>query len=252
MTDDKLKDAARLMGDHYAKGSKEKTTALEEFKGANGMHGYVSSFTDATGNPGAFHFLMAGIICADKTYLAVTLYCDDRNSDDHTAALEAVKNLSVSAGAAPAKTISTELKVKSPDETWTLVVPGHWKVMEDDKSKDRTTREVTAVADDGVTMLSLFFDPPIKATGDASDARAYYLDRMKIYRKPLENLKQDTTGEFATLEYDQGSEGFKLHNINAYLSHNGVWVDVHISKSDFNEKTDRAVFDEILKGLKRE
>ena len=68
----------------------------------------------------------------------------------------------------------------------------------------------------------------------------------------MEHLKKDEVGEVATLEYDRGSEGFKQHSINAYLSHAGIWVDAHIYKSDFNEKTDREIFDALEKGLKAE
>ena len=247
LTDAKLKDAATMIGDHFAEGSTEKKTTLEEIKEKD-VHGYVSSFTDNSADPGEFKYVTAGILSCNKKTLAVTLLYNDKTSPDHTAALVMLKSLSIAAAPAAAK----ELRVQSPDGTWTLVVPGKWMVSEDNKSKDHKSRQLTAMSDDGEMMMTLFLEPADNPTGDAKACRDFYLERMKKNPLPMENLKQDVVGEVATLEYDQGSEGFKEHNLNAYLSHAGVWVDLHVSKPDFNNKTDRALIDEIVKGLKQE
>jgi hypothetical protein len=251
MTDEKLKAAARLMGDHFARTSKEKQTLLEELNGKD-LHGYVANFSDATENPGAFRHLTAGVVNCDKTYLAVTVYCDDPAGEEARTAMELFEHFAVVPVGTHASTLPTELRVKSPDESWTLVVPGQWKVSENVKSTDGKARELTAVSEDGQTTLSLFLDPADNPDGDAKAAREFYFQRMSKDRTPMEHLKRAEPGNVATLEYDRGSEGFKLHNVNAYLSHDGIWVDAHLSKAGFNEQTDRAVFDALVRGLRAE
>ncbi len=248
----KLKMTAKRVGDGYASGSKEKQTTLEEIKG-DGVHGYVASFTDASADPGEFRFVTAGVLLCGKTTLAVTLLYNDKTSADHTAALDALKSLSIVAataerGAATAPAAAV-LKVKSPDGKWTLALPGTWKVADDSKSPDGKSRQLTATSEDGA-MLTLFLEPAAKPGGDAKAARAFYLSRMKQNPIPMEHLKQDAVGEVATLEYDQGTDDLKEHNLNAYLSHAGVWVDVHYSKASFDEKTDRKTITALVKGLK--
>ena len=243
----KLKDAAQLVAEHNADGSVEKKAKLEELKGKQ-VHGYVSSFTDASGDPGEFKYITAGILVSGKTALAVTLLYNDKTSTDQDAAMAMLRSIQVEAASAQQK----QLVVKSPDGTWSLTVPGHWKVAEESSSKDRKSKEVTASSGDGSIMLTLFLEPAGTKGTDASAVRSFYLNRMKQNPIPMEHLKQSQVGDAAVLEYDHGSDGFMEHSMHAYLVHAGTWVDLHVSKSDFAEKTDRAAFEELLNGFKVE
>jgi len=40
-------------------------------------------------------------------------------------------------------------------------------------------------------------------------------------------------------------------NANLYLVHEGIWIDVHLSKVDYTDE-DRATFDEVLKSARFE
>ena len=249
MNQTKLKSAATMIGDHYAEGSREKKTTLEEVKGKD-VQGFVSSFTDASADPGEFRYVTAGVLeCGTSTTLAVTLLYSDKDSADRTVAMEALKTFSVTGEKAATP---KDLRVKSPDGAWTLVVPGTWKVSEDNKTANGKGRQITATSDDGNFMLTLFLDPAAQSSGDAAAVRDFYLERMKKNPLPMTHIKKDTVGDAATLEYDQGAEGFKEHSVHAYLSRAGIWVDLHVSRNDFDEKTDRAVIDGMLKGLKVE
>ncbi len=245
VTEQNLKAAATMIGDHYAEQSREKKTTLEEIKGKD-VHGFVSSFAVST-KPGNPRYVTAGVLQAGATTLAVTVLYNEKDSADRTAAMDALKTFSVTGGHVA---LPKEMRVKSPDGSWTLVVPGPWKVSEDDKTNNGKGREITATSEDGNSMLTLFLDPAADPAGDAAAARAFYLDRMNKDPLPMDHLKKDTVGETAVLEYDQGAAGFKDHNVHAYLSHAGIWIDLHWSRSDFDEKTDRAVIDGLLKGLK--
>jgi hypothetical protein len=254
MTDARLKEAAQAMGDHVAAGTKEKKTTLEELKGDH-LHGWVSSFTDASADPGEYRYITSGAVLCDKHVMTLTVLYNDKVSKDHTAALAAVKSFSITGAGAPAPADAAagkEIHVKSPDGTWSLLVPGHWQIRNQGKSPDGKSRQLLATSDDGKMELTLFMEPANDPKGNATVARSFYLNRMKQNPLPLEHRRVNQVGDVATVEYDQGLEGFKPHNLNAYLSHAGVWVDVHVSQNDFDATKDRKAFDDLIEGLKVE
>jgi hypothetical protein len=254
-TDADLNRAAKLVGSRYAAGSKEKKpTPLIAVQGA-GVRGYLSAYTDAADDPGEFRYVAAGVLACGEQALAVTVLYNDKESPDHTAAMDALKTLSIKApggdGAKPKPVAAGAdgLRAASVDGRWTLVVPGKWKI-EDDR-KNGKSRQMTATSADGGLFLSLFLEPAA-GPGDAKAARAFYLKRMRRNPDPMRNLKQPTAGEVAALEYDQGPSELKQHHLNAYLAHGGVWVDVHVSKVGYDETADRAAIDALVKGIKIE
>ncbi|MDB5298421.1 MAG: hypothetical protein JWO87_84, partial [Phycisphaerales bacterium] len=89
---------------------------------------------------------------------------------------------------------------------------------------------------------------------DSSTVREVYWGRGKQSPMKKENIKLGKAGDYATVEYIVPSvEGVPLNqkNVNVYIAHAGVWIDVHLSKVQYTEK-DQALFDEIVKGLKIE
>jgi hypothetical protein len=69
-----------------------------------------------------------------------------------------------------------------------------------------------------------------------------------------EGVKLATAGDFATVEYMVPDiEGAPIHqkNLNLYGVYKGIWIDVHVSKTEFADK-DQAAFDEVVKNLKFE
>ena len=257
-TDAKVKAAAQAVGDlQYAPNSKEKKVTLEEVKGT-GVHGWVSSYTDGSADPGEFRYVTAGSLACNGHVLAVTVLYNDKVSVDHTAATAALKTFSMPAAAGgaattkPAAAAGPATTIDSPDGKWTLTIPGTWTVADDQKSGDGKSREVTATSADGSETMTVFLEPAAKAKGDAKAARDFYLNRMKRNPLGMDHLKKDAVGDVATLDYDQGPAELKMHNLNAYVARDGVWVDVHVSKVGWDEKADRPTFDAVVKGLKAE
>lgn len=248
--DASLKKAATSTASFYAPNSVEKKVTLEAVKGP-AVRGYISSFTDSAAEPGEFRFVAAGNLASSKRTFVVTMLYNEKESTDHTAALAALRSIAVVADAAAKAPAADkdELRVKSPDGRWTLVIPGKWTAGEVSKPGDGKSCQLTAISEGGM-MLSVFLEPEAKPRGDAQAAREFYLQRMKRNPLGMDHLKKEVVGQVATLEYDQGMGDFKPHNLNAYLAHAGIWVDVHVSKPDFDEKTDRAELVALVKGLK--
>jgi hypothetical protein len=137
---------------------------------------------------------------------------------------------------------------------WELVLPVKgFEVTNDQISKDTKMRQFMATnADTGVEM-SVFMEPADKP-GDSSTVRDVYWARAKQSPFKKEKIKLAKAGDYATVEYIVPSlEGVPLNqkNMNIYVAHAGVWIDVHLSKVQYTEK-DQPLFDEIVKGLKFE
>jgi hypothetical protein len=96
-------------------------------------------------------------------------------------------------------------------------------------------------------------EPALKP-GNSTTVRGVYWARAKQSPMKKEDVWLAQVGEYATVEYFIPSiEGLPLNqkNVNVYIAHAGVWIDVHLSKADYTLK-DKARFDEIVNGLKIE
>lgn len=249
-SDAQMKELATTIGSYYLPNAVEKKVTLEELNGPQ-VKGFVSSFTDASPTT-EFRYVTAGCVVSNKVVFTVTLLYDDKNSTDKAAALEAVKSFAVTTTEAPSKptpVTSESIKLKSLDGQWVLNIPGAWRVLTESKSRDGKTVQMTAMGNSGWN-LSAFIEPAADPKGDSKAARAFYLERMKNNPMGMDNLKEALAGEVATLEYDQGLARFSQHHLNAYVAHGGMWVDVHVSKTDFNEEKDRAVLNALIEGLR--
>ncbi len=247
-TDADLKRAALRIGAQYAAGSVQKKATAQPIRG-DYVRGSVCAFTDAAADPGEFRFVTAGVVAVDGQLFAVTVLSGEAAGADHDAAVAAVRTATFAAAVGPAAaTRPTGLRARSLDGTWAVVVPGPWRVVDD--QADQQQRQVTATDAAGGWVATAFVEPAARAGGDAKAARAFYVARMRHNPIPMTHLRRADVGDVAVVEYDQDAGGgVPDHNVNAYLSHGGCWVDVHLSKAGYAEATDRAVLDAVLKGI---
>ena len=94
--------------------------------------------------------------------------------------------------------------------------------------------------------LSVFMEPAPKA-GDSAAVRDAYWGRAKQSPMKKEGVTLGKAGDYATVQYivpDIEGLPIRQKNMNLYLAHDGVWVDVHLSKVQFTD-ADRALFDAI-------
>lgn len=84
--------------------------------------------------------------------------------------------------------------------------------------------------------------------GDSKECRAFYWERGKKSPTRKDDFSMSESGGMAILEYIvQETEGVKVNqkNMNVYLSRDGYWGDIHLSKVKFNAGEEK-LFKEVL------
>lgn len=126
-----------------------------------------------------------------------------------------------------------------------------FQVVEDQSNEARQARRLMAVNEETGWNLSIFVEPAANA-GDSIVVRDTYWGRAKQSPMKKEGITLGKAGDFATVQYTVPDvEGLPIQqkNVNLYLAHDGVWVEVHLSKVQFTDK-DQADLDAIVKGAK--
>jgi hypothetical protein len=93
--------------------------------------------------------------------------------------------------------------------------------------------------------------------GDAATARDYYTKKKSMGGLQAEDIKQYEIGDAAVREYiirdsrfrTSGGDVVVVKNLNYYLSHDGYWIEIQISKLNYLP-SDKKLFDEILANIK--
>jgi hypothetical protein len=93
--------------------------------------------------------------------------------------------------------------------------------------------------------------------GDAVAARDYYTKKKSMGGLQAEDIRQYEIGDAAVREYvirdsrfrTLGGDVVVVKNLNYYLSHDGYWVEIQISKLNYLP-SDKKIFDEILANIK--
>jgi tetratricopeptide (TPR) repeat protein len=131
---------------------------------------------------------------------------------------------------------TNNLYLAIPGASWSLEIdtPG-FTLRQRDFSEDGTAARLTAENQSAGIILSAFLEKAA-AAGGARQCRAYYWNDAQKSPMKKDDLKMSETGSVALVEYIvKEYRGIQVNqkNINAYLSQQGYWVDVHISKADF-------------------
>jgi tetratricopeptide (TPR) repeat protein len=147
---------------------------------------------------------------------------------------------------------TNNLHLATPGSSWSLEInTTGFALQGQDFSRDGTAAQLQAVNTSNNIILSAFLEKP-ETPGDAKACRDFYWSKAKQNPMKMEDVKMSEISSVALVEYTiKGFEGmdFNQKNMNAYLSQNGYWVDVHISKMDFKPK-DEAAFLSIVKSIR--
>jgi hypothetical protein len=149
------------------------------------------------------------------------------------------------AGAAPAR-----VKLTYPGRAWSLIVhlPG-FDMQPVGRTMDGVMVEGTNEKSGLVISVSLEKAP---RRGDAVACRKYYWKKTRKSPMPKTNVVLTERGTMAVVEYLIPSFmelPINQKNFNAYMSHDGVWIDVHLSKVDFRP-ADAALFEAVLRSVR--
>jgi tetratricopeptide (TPR) repeat protein len=118
---------------------------------------------------------------------------------------------------------------------------------------ETNSRYLLATKKDVGMTISIFIEKAAQK-GNHIDCRSFYWEKASKSPLPKDNLKLYEKEEMAFVEYDVESyQGQKIdfHSLNAYLSNEDYWIDVHISKTQYKE-SDTKLFDAIVNSLKFE
>ena len=242
----KLKTIAEGQGRQMLATAKEQTISVEELKGDKAV-GYFWTLTDKAPDPGSFECVTTAFVGVGDLILSVTILHHEKDAPERQAALDMLKAASQKAAVA-----LTELRVAAPGAGWELVMPiKGLTIVEEKENPARKMKQVTAEDAKSGLVVSIFMEPSRKE-GDSSTVRDVYWGRAKDSPMRKENIKLDKVGDYATVDYlvpDIGGQAIQQKNVNAYVVHEGVWIDVHLSKVQFSDK-DQPLFDEAVKGMR--
>jgi hypothetical protein len=140
-----------------------------------------------------------------------------------------------------------------PGKSWSIEInlPPGFVVEGSEISSDGERARLAGNNQSTGLVLSLFLEKAA-TEGNAKAAREYYWKRMQASPFKMEDVQLSERDGAAVLEYTvNGANQKKIDwkNMHLYLSHDGYWVDVHISKI-FYRSTDRVSFDQILNSVK--
>ncbi|MCE5230026.1 hypothetical protein LLG95_10575 [bacterium] len=126
---------------------------------------------------------------------------------------------------------AAKLAVGAPHKKWGLEIGGRFIVERSEISPSFGERALLAVNDKKNVNLSIFMEQAPKE-GDSKACREFYLSRLKNSPIKFESETTREMGEMAISErlIRDAARKMTMKDVNAYISHDGVWIDVHVSK----------------------
>ena len=144
--------------------------------------------------------------------------------------------------------LGSTYRIVVPASNWVLEFPGEgFKVNTAD-----TSRPYYYLSSPDINV-SFSFDRAIKCTSSES-CRDYHANRLKaVYPHPRkQGWRMSQVGDVFVSENTDGViEGFNLRqrHWNAHYVREGIWVDVHLSKTNYRE-SDRELFVRFIRSVK--
>jgi tetratricopeptide (TPR) repeat protein len=88
--------------------------------------------------------------------------------------------------------------------------------------------------------------------GNSEDCRAYYWEKAQKSPYIKTDIKMSQSGEMSIVEYvvkEYMGRQVNQKNLNAYMSESGYWIDLHLSKTDY-QASDQGRFNAVLNQVK--
>jgi hypothetical protein len=239
----KLRELADARVKSMLPSAKETAINLQDLEGEHAT-GHFFTVTDKRPEPGSFEYATPAVVGVGDLLLSVTILHHQKEAPQRALALELLKSASQS----PKAEAQDVLRIWSPvAKAPALLLPGKGlAVLSERYDRARNSHEVMVVGEESGLVVSVFMEPAQKP-GDSAIVRDVYWGRAQ--RSPLkkQDVKLDTLGELATVTYlvpDVGGQPLNQKHLNLYAAPNGMWVDIHASKTGFEAK-DQALFDDL-------
>ena len=260
---DVIRPLIETIGRKQLEQSLETEITVREIKGPRAS-GYFFTVTDRAPAQGEWKYLTAGAAGVGDLLVSFTILTNSLDSGEVDQALRMIEASRQTAIAPaepsqppepsppPAPAPSTLRKMTYPGKRWSLVLdlPG-FEFQERATRPDMTGVRVFGSNDSTGVIISVFLERA-DHEGDARVCRDFYRKKGRGKGLPQKDLRISERGEMALVEYTFGRvKGLDLNqrNVNAYLSHDGVWIDIHLSKVKF-EPSDQRLFDVLLDSVR--
>jgi hypothetical protein len=244
-----LKQLAQAQGTQLLATSKEPELRLDALKGVDST-GYFYNLTDKAPDPGSFERMTQGMIDVGDLLCTFTVLYHRPNQSQRTTALQMISTITEAQAAVPA-TNPSGLTIDGPSGAkWKLQLAANgFQTLQDDWSDDRKSRQFMATSNDSGLILSVFMEPALKP-GSGAVVRDVYWGRakqspMKKEQVKLSALKANSAAMVEYITPDLDGVPVNDRNENVYIAHDGVWLDIHLSKTGFIA-ADQHLFDEIV------
>jgi tetratricopeptide (TPR) repeat protein len=166
------------------------------------------------------------------------------------AILLAVTALAAAGGEEKAAAPEGLLHLALPGRTWALdIALGGFAMEESQMARDGGSLSIMANNKATGVRISVFLEKAAKE-GDSKACRNYYWQGAEDGTgKDGRTIKFSERGETAIVESQLGSGDSVWKNTNAYLSRDGIWIDIHMSKFGYKAE-DAKSFDAVLDTVK--
>ena len=144
------------------------------------------------------------------------------------------------------------VRMSLPSISWALEADlKDFTIRNDAIASSGTGGRIQAYSEKTGVLVSLILDKAPK-DGDSKACRDYYWQRIKTARVEISDVAMKEKGEIAILDFmvrEYREQKIDQKNVDAFLSKNGYWIDVHMIKANYTPKDD-PVFETVLRSLK--
>lgn len=235
----------------------EKDLPIRELKGAHCEGRYVSA-TDRTvehPSPGNYRYVDQGAAATGTYFMTFTILTNDATGPHRTVAREIVASAAHVLPGAPWRNPDGSVVIAFPGRPvkLRLSLPGFIVDPLTPKRDEPGVRLAARHPGTGVVVTAFLERSPEGWTAARHREEALALmqagDGMK-----RDNLRRSERNGAAILEYEVKEfrgEAIRQRSMNAYLVKDGVWIDVHVSKTGFKPE-DQAQLDAVIDSVRLE
>lgn len=229
----------------------ESSLPVHTMSGPNVQAFYVSGTDKTVSHPTAeeFKFVDQGVSAMGRLILTFTLLTNAKDAPERAAAREIVRTAVLAPPRPPRQTPEGTVRLPAPGPKWSLAIdlPG-FALDPIQIREDPPGTKLSAVNRTAGLILTAFIETA-KPGWTAVDARENAWNIMQT-ASPMErkDVKRSERGDIALLEYSvprYKGEDLNQRSVNAYMVRDGMWIDVHISKTQY-EPNDDALFQKVI------
>ncbi len=209
--------------------AEESDLPLQPMRG--GGPGFYFMLTEKAPGPGVLRHLTCGTVAIGDLMVSFTIRHRFRDSPELGEAMAMIKSVQQKARTL---VVGEDGVVAIPALTrpWLLKLPAGMKVTRDESDLAKRRRVVTASDESSGLQMSVLLAAAPKL-GGASDVRETWWAATETALKDVQDIHRDSVGEHALIEYRLVNGDNESKHSRLYISRDGVWIDVHVSKTQF-------------------